>query len=154
MTEPTPNRIQDFHADHWIENVHSTSVLKEMHFIRTMAGRKARPFGIAITKQSGGGKTAIINEFDRVASKSVHKPSRVRHTIIEMPYEPKTYEIKNEILKSIGSPVGNHVNRETFKRIITQGNFRVVIIDEFHNMLGAQKTQLTQCLNCIKWITE
>lgn len=153
MSNPLPKRLEEFHSDRWIENVNSNAVLQEMNFIRLMAGKKDRPFGIAITKQSGGGKTAIINQFDRITSKDSLKPGSVKHAIIEMPYEPKTFEIKEEILRAIGSPVGKHVNKETFKRIILQGNYKLIIIDEFHNMLGAQKTQLTQCLNCIKWIT-
>jgi len=129
--------------------------MKEMNHIFRLSKLNARPKNLLIIAEPGSGKTALSKAFVR----SAHGDNLDQETIIacaQMPAVPTEKGVMLAILESLGVDfVSNHTMNsllQVFRNIVTETDVRMIIFDEFNNLLAAGKSRILGSLNLLKWI--
>ena len=150
--------IQSFHQDRFISTKYTDKVFEEIDFIFQMAElKKQRPANLMLIGESGAGKTSLLNEYcrKRPFTKKRRKDGilKTKYVTIEMPVAATEKRLLEELLKAIGGSVRTSDPEKSFDAIVEKIGLKAIIIDEFHNLLGAQKNNLVNTLNQLKRIT-
>ena len=150
--------IQSFHQDRFIRTRFTDQVFEEIDFIFQMAElKKQRPANLMLIGDSGAGKTTLLNEYcrKRPFAKKRRKDGivKTKYVAIEMPVAATEKKLLEELLKAIGGSVRTSDPETSFDVIVEKIGLKAIIIDEFHNLLGAQKNNLVNTLNQLKRIT-
>ena len=150
--------IQSFHQDRFIRTKFTDQVFEEIDFIFQMAElKKQRPANLMLIGESGAGKTALLNEYcrKRPFAKKRGKDGIIetKYITIEMPVAATEKKLLEDLLKAIGGSIRTSDPEKSFDAIVEKIKLKAIIIDEFHNLLGAQKNNLVNTLNQLKRIT-
>lgn len=150
--------IESFHQDRFICTRFTDQVFDEIDFIFQMAElKKQRPANLMLIGDSGAGKTSLLNEYcrRRPFAKKRNKDGIIntKYITIEMPVNATEKKLLEALLKAIGGSVRASNPEKSFGMVVEKTGLRAIIIDEFHDLLGAQKNNLVNTLNQLKRIT-
>lgn len=149
--------LTSFHKDRFVNTKFTEQVFKEMDFIFQMAElKKQRPSNLMLIGDSGAGKTSLINEYCRKRPFSKKRRTNgilvTKYVAMEMPVAPTEKKFLEVLIRAIGGSTGSKPEY-SFDTIVEKIGLKAIIIDEFHNLLGAQKNNLVNTLNQLKRIT-
>lgn len=150
--------IQSFHKDRFVRTKFTDQVFREIDFIFQMAElKKQRPPNLMLIGDSGAGKTTLINEYCRKRPFAEKRRKdgilKTKYITIEMPVAATEKRLLEELLKAIGGSTRTSDLERSFDTVVEKIGLKAIIIDEFHNLLGAQKNNLVKTLNQLKRIT-
>lgn len=144
MTLPTPERIKECERDHWIGYTRALAVLGQLDDLVNYP-RSLRMPNIAVVGRSGNGKSAIAERF--VLRHPVQMDEHGRAIIpivdVEIPGTPDESELWSLCLTRL-SIAHNQNNRASaklaqLKQMLTAVGARVLVLDEFNNLVRAGK---------------
>jgi len=122
--------------------------------------KQVRPECMLIYGESGSGKTSIIRQFQKMhppVEDPLEEEDVLPVLIVETPFEPKVSLLYDRILYEIG------VNYKTTENVVIKENrieyyinrlgVKMLILDEFHNILNGSASQQRKVLSAIKSLT-
>jgi len=141
--------------------VHS-AIIQVMDYLNLLMKipKKPRMKGLILYGESGTGKTMLINEFCKkyeAKCKPEEESDEIPILIVEMPTEPKERELYDRILDAIGVPFKKTDDLLTKEKMISYYfdllKVRLLVFDEFHNVLNGTTNQQKKVLSAIKGLT-
>lgn len=156
---PAIERIALLEVDHWIGYTAAQQALAELARLIAHQPGRIRPHNLMIIGPTNNGKTMVAERFRRL------HPSRtsddggheiIPAVMIQMPADPTIGRLTIAILTALGSPI-LHLSavdarqRLAFK-LLDMCETRMLIIDEFHNLLGVSARRQRELLNHIRFI--
>ncbi len=152
-------RITAIFTHRFIKYPKAVEILDYLELLISMP-KQVRPECMLIYGESGTGKTSIIRQFQKMHP-PVEDPFEDEDTIpvlvVETPFEPKVSLLYDMILGEIGVPY------KTTENVVVKGKriefyvnklgIRMLIFDEFHNILNGSASQQRKVLSAIKSLT-
>ena len=121
---------------------------------------KLRPQNLLIVGPSNNGKTMIAEKFHRAHPQ--HISDNGEHEVIpvlvmQMPAEATVNRFYTSLLTKLGTPVrsfnkGYNIREVLTLQIMRTVGVRMIIIDEVHNLLGANANRQRELLNLLRYI--
>jgi type II secretory pathway predicted ATPase ExeA len=110
--------------------------------------------------ESGTGKTSIIRQFRKMhppTDDPLEDEDTIPVLVVETPFEPKVSMLYDRILYEIGVPyktTENVVVKENrIEFYVNKLGVKMLILDEFHNILNGSASQQRKVLSAIKSLT-
>ena len=159
LDKPEKERIKHVFTQRFIKYPKAVEILNYMEFLIS-SPKQIRPECMILYGDSGTGKTSIIRQFQKM-----HPPTEdplsdedtVPVLVVETPFEPKVSMLYDKILHEIGVPyktTENVVLKENkIEFYVNKLGIRMLILDEFHNILNGSATQQRKVLSAIKSLT-
>lgn len=152
-------RLAQFNIGHWIGYSRAQQILTKLETLITTEPGKIRPHNMLIVGPSNNGKTMIAEKFRRahpsgMADDKEHENIPV--LMIQMPAGATVSRIYTALILELGAPIGLH-HRHDFREMLTlrlmrSVGVRILIIDEFHNLLSANMQRQREVLNFIRFL--
>jgi hypothetical protein len=155
----TAERLAQFNIGHWIGYSRAQQILAQLETLITTEPGKIRPQNMLIIGSSNNGKTMIAEKFRRthpsgMADDKEHENIPV--LMIQMPAGATVPRIYTALMLELCTPIGLHHRhdfRETLTlRLMRSVGVRMLIIDEFHNLLSANLQRQREVLNFIRYL--
>lgn len=159
LNRPAEERIRYIREDKFIKYSKAVEILELMEEILNMP-KVVRPQCLLIYGDSGSGKTSLLRYFEKL-----HMPSEDPYSdttgltvlVAESPNEPKVSMLYDKILISLGVPYRSSDNvmakESRVLHYMDKLEVKMLIIDEFHNILNGTATQQRKVLSAIKSLT-
>ena len=147
--------LQSAHQDQFIEHPNCTEVLKNLRYVYELSRQKSRPHNLMVIGDAGSGKTSILNYFiQQIEHKRAIADEEVPKLVtkIDMPPMATPARLLAEIASSFGIGYTRSMNLGQFVVRVVERGLRLVLIDEFHNLDSANKTQRAATLQTLKWL--
>lgn len=144
LTLPTPERIAFCQADRWVGYTRATQILQQLDQLLIYPKTLRMP-NLLIVGRSGNGKSSILERFTgRHPVQVTPTGSPIAPLLhIEMPETPDESELWSTTLWALGI---SHREKETpaikkrqVKSALLYASVRVLVIDEFNNLMNAGK---------------
>ncbi len=152
-------RIRYLFTKRFIKYPKASEILDYMELLISIP-KQTRPECMILYGDSGTGKTSIIRHFQKM-----HPPTEdplfdedtIPVLVVETPFEPKVSMLYDKILYEIGVPyktTENVVLKENkIEFYVNKLNIKMLILDEFHNILNGSASQQRKVLSAIKSLT-
>lgn len=159
LDKPKEERIKYVFSQRFIKYPRAVDILNYMETLISVP-KQIRPECMLLFGESGTGKTSIIRQFQKM-----HPPTEdplldedtIPVLVVETPFEPKVSMLYDRILYEIGVPyktTENVVVKENrIEFYVNKLGIRMLILDEFHNILNGSATQQRKVLSAIKSLT-
>lgn len=156
---PAADRIAHVEIDRWIGYTAAQAALSRLEQTLASEPGRLRPQNLLLVGPTNNGKTMIAERFRRL---HVARTSDCgNHEIIpvvsvQMPAEPTIGRVLTAMLEAMGSPIGFGGSSEARQllafKLLRTCETRTIIIDEFHNLLGAPARRQRELLNFVRYI--
>ena len=159
LNKSKEERIQYIFTQRFIKYTKVIEILDYMELLISIP-KQTRPECMLLYGESGTGKTSIIRQFQKM-----HPPTEdplsdedtVPVLVVETPFEPKVSMLYDRILYEIGVPykaTENVVVKENrIELYVNKLGIKMLILDEFHNILNGSASGQRKVLSAIKSLT-
>ena len=159
LNKSKEKRIKHIFTQRFIKYPKAVEILDYMELLISIP-KQTRPECMLLYGESGTGKTSIIRQFQKMHP-PVEDPFEDEDTIpvlvVETPFEPKVSMLYDRILYEIGVPyktTENVVVKENrIEFYVNKLGIKMLILDEFHNILNGSASQQRKVLSAIKSLT-
>ncbi len=159
LDKPKKERIKAIFTHRFVKYPKAVEILDYMELLISMP-KQVRPECMLIYGESGTGKTSIIRQFQKMhppAEDPFEDEDTIPVLVVETPFEPKVSLLYDRILYEIGVPyktTENVVVKENrIEFYVNKLGIRMLILDEFHNILNGSASQQRKVLSAIKSLT-
>ena len=156
---PSAERVAHVEVDRWIGYTAAQGALARLQRLIASEPGRLRPQNLLLVGPTNNGKTMIAERFRR------HHPARssddgdreiIPVVMMQMPADPTIGRVSAALLDATGSPVRSAASTEArqtlaFKLMRACGT-RMLVIDEFHNLLGAPARRQRELLNFVRYL--
>lgn len=158
--QDSASRLAQFNIEHWIGYTRAEKVLDQLETLMVTEPGKIRPKNLLIVGPTNNGKTMIAEKFcrahpSRTARNKEHEDIPVMP--IQMPAGATLARIYTALMLALGTPVGSYSGRHDFREMLTLQLMRdvgvkLLIIDEIHNLLGANVQRQREVLSFLRFL--
>lgn len=152
-------RIKLALTDHFIAHTAVIQVIEYLELLMKIP-KKPRMKGLILYGESGTGKTMLVHEFQKKYEEKINPDGECDELpilIVETPTEPKERELYDRILDTIGVPYRKTDDLLTKEKSVSHYcnllNVKLIIFDEFHNILNGTTSQQKRILSAVKGLT-
>lgn len=154
MVEVPLDRLE-FREDRFVHHTAAQTVLGEMDFVLSMAGRNQRPLNLAVLGEGGSGKTSLIQQF--VRARHLEEPAYsafgIKRNIALFDLPPRVTPRK--LLNSIVRPDRDErtpISLSSFAEQASEQELKLIVIDEFSELDATPKNFRHEVLHTMRWI--
>ena len=159
LDKPKEERIKAVFTHRFIKYPKAVEILEYLELLLSMP-KQVRPECMLLYGESGTGKTSIIRQFQKMhppVEDPFEEEDLIPVLVVETPFEPKVSLLYDRILYEIGVPyktTENIVVKENrIEFYVNKLGIRMLIMDEFHNILNGSASQQRKVLSAIKSLT-
>lgn len=156
---PAAERIAHVEVDRWIGYTAAQGALKRLDQIMVREPGRLRPQNLLLVGPTNNGKTMIAERFRRMhaAQTSACGGHEIMPVVaLQMPPEPTIGRMLAALLDGMGSPIcpghPGEARQALAFNILRTCATRMLIIDEFHNLLGATARRQRELLNFVRYL--
>ncbi|PHR57995.1 MAG: hypothetical protein COA43_11515 [Robiginitomaculum sp.] len=151
--------FSEYFEDRFVVHAKASDILREMEHILRLSKLNKRPKNLLITADAGCGKTAVADTFIKSARANLddtNSPTTAQIVGMQMPAMPTESDIMLELLSKMGVDfVGKKSQAHllsVLRNISGAAGLKLIVIDEFHNLMATSKMKILSSLNFLKWI--
>ncbi|MDD1015901.1 TniB family NTP-binding protein [Pseudomonas rubra] len=147
----TEERIRNIHKDVWIECPQAGRIINSIIALSQVPKRTTAPC-MLVYGDGGSGKTAIVNQFKKM-NRGLGSP----FAFLSLAENPNNLNYKQLILESLGVPMRLAEKRGMLSQevagFIQSREIRVLVIDEFHDLLLVPRNEQLKNLSLQKGLS-
>ena len=156
---PAVERIAEIKVDRWIGYTAAQGALAQLNELLEREPGRVRPHNLLVLGPTNNGKTMVAERFRRMHPS--HMATAGNHEIVpvvmlQMPADPTIGRLVAVILAAMGSPIRFLRTAERCLqltlRLLEVCETRMLILDEFHNLLGVPARRQRELLNFIRYL--
>lgn len=155
---PADERINRIRSERWIGHTYANQILMELESLFKWPNRQ-RMQNMLLIGPTNNGKSMIIEKFRRQHLPELSPDGSkeiIPVVVMQMPSEPSITRFYTMLLYAMNTPIARRLrvpDLETLAlRIMKETKVRMLVIDEFHNMLAGGPSVRREFLNLIRFL--
>ena len=151
-------RIRHIHSDRWINYTRAQQALERLDAL-LMWPQKQRMPNLLLIGPTNNGKSMIVEKFRKAHGSGLGEKSNsglMPIVVVQVPCEPSVSRFYAMVLASMEAPIRPHTRvvelEQLALKLLRQVKTKILIIDEFHNMLAGSSNVRRSFLNLIRFL--